>query len=225
MKEAADGDNSAVTTKKRVLEDIDGATQLLKRGPGGSSFMTCDNCQKNIACAIFDLHRCGDAKLREEQIARWAKADMEHKKRILEEQKRLKDSNGKADKQRKVPEKESKKLAKKEKEARDPNLPKKPPSSYMLFMNDFRPRFKEENPDVRGVTEGAKAGGARWKSMSEEEKKPYMEEAAKLKAAYAEQIRLFKTSKGLPAPEDEKENATPEPALEDRDEQEPVAEA
>lgn len=36
--EAADGVNPTVKTKKRVLEDI-GGTQL-KRGPGGSSFMT-----------------------------------------------------------------------------------------------------------------------------------------------------------------------------------------
>lgn len=33
--------------------------------------------------------------------------------------------------------------------------------------NEFRATFKEEHPDVKGVTAVGKAGGERWKSMSE----------------------------------------------------------
>lgn len=33
--------------------------------------------------------------------------------------------------------------------------------------NDFRMAFKEEHPDVKGVAAVGKAGGERWKSMSE----------------------------------------------------------
>ena len=33
--------------------------------------------------------------------------------------------------------------------------------------NEFRKTFKEENPDVKGVAAVGKAGGERWKSMSD----------------------------------------------------------
>ena len=33
--------------------------------------------------------------------------------------------------------------------------------------NEFRTKFKEENPDVKGVTAVGKAGGEKWKAMSD----------------------------------------------------------
>lgn len=35
------------------------------------------------------------------------------------------------------------------------------------ISNEFRTTFKEEHPDVKGVAAVGKAGGERWKSMSE----------------------------------------------------------
>jgi hypothetical protein len=43
----------------------------------------------------------------------------------------------------------SKKAAK---AAKDPNAPKRPPTAFFLFLNEFRKSFKEEHPDVKGVT-------------------------------------------------------------------------
>ncbi|KAH8935472.1 hypothetical protein BDL97_17G029200 [Sphagnum fallax] len=43
----------------------------------------------------------------------------------------------------------SKKAAK---AAKDPNAPKRPPTAFFLFLNEFRKTFKEEHPDVKGVT-------------------------------------------------------------------------
>jgi hypothetical protein len=40
-----------------------------------------------------------------------------------------------------------------------------------------------------------KAGGAKWNSMSVEEKQPYVDEAARLKAEHTEQMRLYTLSK------------------------------
>uniref|UniRef100_A0A9I9EIL3 HMG box domain-containing protein n=1 Tax=Cucumis melo TaxID=3656 RepID=A0A9I9EIL3_CUCME len=52
------------------------------------------------------------------------------------------------------------------------------------FRDDFRKSFKEANPDSKGVKEVAKEGGEKWKSMTDEEKKPYQDKAAELKAEY-----------------------------------------
>ncbi|KAH9557804.1 hypothetical protein CY35_07G104200 [Sphagnum magellanicum] len=58
----------------------------------------------------------------------------------------------------------SKKAAK---AAKDPNAPKRPPTAFFLFLNEFRKTFKEEHPDVKGVTMVGKAGGEKWKDMTD----------------------------------------------------------
>ncbi|CAN1325382.1 High mobility group B protein 7 [Linum perenne] len=50
---------------------------------------------------------------------------------------------------------------------------------------DFRKEYKEANPDCKEPKKVAKDAGEKWKSMSEEEKKPYIEKAAQLKADFA----------------------------------------
>jgi hypothetical protein len=40
----------------------------------------------------------------------------------------------------------------KKKAAKDSDMPKRPPSAYLIFMETFRKTFKEENPDVKGIT-------------------------------------------------------------------------
>ncbi|KAL8120608.1 hypothetical protein AgCh_017686 [Apium graveolens] len=53
--------------------------------------------------------------------------------------------------------------AKKGKLANDPNKPKRPPSAFFVFVEEFRKTFKKENPNVSDV---GKAGGEKWKSLS-----------------------------------------------------------
>jgi len=63
--------------------------------------------------------------------------------------------------------------------------PKRPPSAYLLFMSDFRMEYKRINPEgFKRVTEVAKAGAAKWSSLSPEEKKPYEDDAAERKSAF-----------------------------------------
>uniref|UniRef100_A0A5B7BCI3 Putative high mobility group B protein 3-like n=1 Tax=Davidia involucrata TaxID=16924 RepID=A0A5B7BCI3_DAVIN len=62
--------------------------------------------------------------------------------------------------------------------------PKRPASAFFVFMEDFRKTFKENFPDNKSVSVVGKAGGEKWKSMSDSEKAPYVAKAAKKKAEY-----------------------------------------
>lgn len=54
----------------------------------------------------------------------------------------------------------------------------------LICRSDFRKEYKAEHPDNKSVSAVAKEGGERWKSMSDEDKKPYLDKAAELKAEY-----------------------------------------
>ncbi|PIA56853.1 hypothetical protein AQUCO_00700897v1 [Aquilegia coerulea] len=78
----------------------------------------------------------------------------------------------------------SKKITKKVKAAKDPNMPKKPSSAFFVFMEDFRKYYKEKFPDNKSVAVVGKAGGAKWKSLTDFDKAPYAAKAEKRKAEY-----------------------------------------
>ncbi|KAF7791579.1 hypothetical protein EIP86_002595 [Pleurotus ostreatoroseus] len=61
---------------------------------------------------------------------------------------------------------------------KDRNAPKRALSAYMFFSQDWRERVKAENPDA-SFGEIGKLLGARWKELDDEEKKPYIEQAAR----------------------------------------------
>ncbi|KAF8263155.1 HMG-box [Lactarius quietus] len=61
---------------------------------------------------------------------------------------------------------------------KDPKAPKRALSAYMFFSQDWRERIKAENPDA-SFGEVGKLLGAKWKELEEEEKKPYVEQAAR----------------------------------------------
>ncbi|KAJ6799353.1 HMG1/2-like protein [Iris pallida] len=56
------------------------------------------------------------------------------------------------------------------KAAKDPNKPKRPPSAFFVFMDEFRKQYKEKNPNNKSVANVSKAGGDKWRSMSDAEK-------------------------------------------------------
>ncbi|KAG8215231.1 high mobility group box domain-containing protein [Butyriboletus roseoflavus] len=64
--------------------------------------------------------------------------------------------------------------------------PKRALSAYMFFSQDWRERIKSENPDA-GFGEVGKLLGAKWKELDEDEKKPYLDMAAKDKARAEEE--------------------------------------
>ncbi|KAJ7279056.1 high mobility group box domain-containing protein, partial [Mycena rebaudengoi] len=56
-----------------------------------------------------------------------------------------------------------------------------PLSPYLFFCNDWRESIQAENPDG-GFGEIGQLLGAKWKELDGEQRKPYIEHAAKDKA-------------------------------------------
>ncbi|MFS7904555.1 putative chromatin remodeling & transcriptional activation HMG family [Helianthus anomalus] len=79
----------------------------------------------------------------------------------------------------------------KTKAAKDPNKPKRPPSAFFVFLEEFRITFKKENPNNKAVSAVGKAGGEKWKSMSAAEKAPYEAKAAKRKTEYEKLMKAY----------------------------------
>ena len=73
-----------------------------------------------------------------------------------------------------------KRRSKKEKRARkDPNAPKRALSAYMFFAQDFRSKHSDMS-----ITEQMSKAGEAWRAMSDSEKAPYEQKAAKDKQRY-----------------------------------------
>lgn len=74
---------------------------------------------------------------------------------------------------------------------KDPNKPKRPQSSYMLWLADKRETFKEENPGA-SITDITKIAGEQWKKITESEKKKYEGHAAVAKEKYLVEMEAYK---------------------------------
>ncbi|THU74413.1 hypothetical protein C4D60_Mb04t33080 [Musa balbisiana] len=68
------------------------------------------------------------------------------------------------------------KKSKRGKVGKDANKPKRPPSAFFVFMEEFRKTFKEKHPDNKKVSV---------------EKAPYVDKAAKRKAEYEKSMALY----------------------------------
>merc|ERR1719479_533384 len=71
----------------------------------------------------------------------------------------------------------------KKKFKKDPNAPKRPLSGYMLFVNDTRPQYVKDNPDL-SVTEVLSGLGKLWADVSSSDRASYEKQAEKGKAKY-----------------------------------------
>ncbi|NP_001235556.1 High mobility group B protein 1-like [Glycine max] len=106
---------------------------------------------------------------------------------------------------------EKSRAPKKEKKAKkDPNKPKRPPSAFLVFLEEFRKTFKAENPLVKAVSVVGKAGGEKWKSLSSAEKAPYEAKAAKRKAEYEKLIKAYEKKQASSADDDESDKSKSE---------------
>lgn len=83
----------------------------------------------------------------------------------------------------------------KEKKEKDPDAPKKPQTSYFLFMNTKRPEIKAAEPGL-GFGDMTKKLTEMWKALTDEDKKTYEDMAAKDKARYQAEME----AKGLAKP-------------------------
>ncbi|KAE9592006.1 putative chromatin remodeling & transcriptional activation HMG family [Lupinus albus] len=92
---------------------------------------------------------------------------------------------------RKAASKPEKRIVQKSKKAKkDPNKPKRPPSAFFVFLEEFRKTFKAENPNVKAVSAVGKAGGEKWKSLTKA-KAPYEAKAAKRKVEYEKLMNAY----------------------------------
>ncbi|KAJ4877493.1 High mobility group B protein 7 [Raphanus sativus] len=148
----------------------------LLRAKDGSAFARCEGCSKNVAVALISMHNCSlDAKIRVNLDAQVVEMKAEAKKKKLVERKKSTSDEPKAKRVRKGKDEK--------KSSASNNKPKRPLTAFFIFMSDFRKTFKEENPSS-SVKDVAKQGGEKWKSLTEEEKKVYLDKAAELKAEY-----------------------------------------
>nr|VDD28365.1 unnamed protein product [Brassica oleracea] len=174
--------NAAKQRKRVEAETKDESTaknnsNTLLRAKDGSAFARCEGCNKNVAVALISMHNCSlDAKIRVNLEAQVVEMQAEAKKKPVERKKSTSDEP-KAKRVRKAKDEKNKKSSS------TSNKLKRPLTAFFIFMNDFRKTFKEENPSSN-VKDVAKQGGEKWKSLTEEEKKVYLDKAAELKAEY-----------------------------------------
>ncbi|EYU33343.1 hypothetical protein ABFS82_13G085500 [Erythranthe guttata] len=62
--------------------------------------------------------------------------------------------------------------------------PKKPPTAFFYFLEDFRKEYQEQNPDVKSMRDVGKACGEKWKTMTYEEKVHYYDIATEKRADF-----------------------------------------
>ncbi|XWS45643.1 hypothetical protein CRYUN_Cryun15aG0154200 [Craigia yunnanensis] len=94
--------------------------------------------------------------------------------------------------------------------SKDPNKPKRPASAFFVFMEEFRKQYKEEHPDNKSVSAVGKAGGEKWKSMTEAEKAPYVQKAEKRKSEYNKKMEAYNLKLAGGANDDESDKSKSE---------------
>ncbi|KAL3699151.1 hypothetical protein R1sor_017173 [Riccia sorocarpa] len=102
--------------------------------------------------------------------------------------------------------KKTRKTKKSAKAAKDPNQPKRPPTAFFIFLDEFRKSFKEDHPEAKGVAVVGKAGGEKWKDMSDFEKAPYIAKAQQKKQEYDKSMSAYKQKQD----DEEDDEGTPE---------------
>ncbi|KAL5530756.1 hypothetical protein ACEPAF_7014 [Sanghuangporus sanghuang] len=70
-----------------------------------------------------------------------------------------------------------------EKKERDPNMPKRPPSAYLIFQNEVREEMKKLYPDLPYIEVLSKIS-ERWSNMTGEQKKMYIDATNKMRAKF-----------------------------------------
>ncbi|WCJ26460.1 high mobility group B3 [Euphorbia peplus] len=86
---------------------------------------------------------------------------------------------------------------------KDPNEPKRPPSAFFVFMEEFRQTYQKEHPQNKSAAAVGMAGGNKWKALSKAEKGMFAAMAEKRKVEYEKKIKMKAYNKDR----DEKEDA------------------
>ena len=93
--------------------------------------------------------------------------------------------------------KKSKKSPKAKRAKKDPNAPKRGLSAYMFFSAAKRAEITAANPSF-GVTDVAKALGEKWKTITDEEKSVYQQQADEDKIRYEREMEAYRAGGSQP---------------------------
>lgn len=121
----------------------------------------------------------------------------ESKQKYYEQEKKAKEKYNAemADYDKSVPSKSaSKDKAKKKKEKSDENKPKRAWPPFFFFQKDRRETLKNENPD-KDHKQIVALLGEKWRKLSEEEKRPYVEKSSIDQKRYEQEKKEIKQSK------------------------------
>nr|GMD03343.1 high mobility group B protein 6-like isoform X1 [Ipomoea batatas] len=132
-------------------------------------------------------------KNKEEEAANSKKEDDEMDKIRKHEAMQLLKKKEKAENLIKKTKEEQKKKQKEEKNT-DPNKPKKPATSYLLFSKEERKKIAEEKPGTNNSTVTALIS-VKWKEMSEEDKQVWNNMAAEAMGAYKKELEEYNKAK------------------------------
>eukprot|EP00092_Neocalanus_flemingeri_P025535 GFUD01027685.1.p1 GENE.GFUD01027685.1~~GFUD01027685.1.p1 ORF type:complete len:323 (-),score=89.17 GFUD01027685.1:71-1039(-) len=77
------------------------------------------------------------------------------------------------------------------KKGKDPRAPKHPMSAYLIYLTKLRMTVTKERPEL-SVKEVMAEVGQMWKTLDEEEKAPYVKEAAEKSEEYYKEMAKFK---------------------------------
>ncbi|CAD8176676.1 unnamed protein product [Paramecium pentaurelia] len=82
------------------------------------------------------------------------------------------------------------------KKERDPNAPKKPLTPFFLFNQKYREKVIERNPEIK-LIQISQMAGSKWQSMTEQEKKPYVDQYNAAKEKYGIDLRDYNDKNGI----------------------------
>jgi len=128
-------------------------------------------------------------KLHEEDKERYKK-EMESYAKPESSSEEESDSESSDDKKKK-----GKGKAKKSKPKKDPNEPKKATNAFLCFQKDKREQIQKDNPTLKRLPEMAKKLGEIWRGMSPDDRKVYVEQAAKDKKRYEKEKAEYDKTK------------------------------
>jgi len=103
---------------------------------------------------------------------------------------------------------------------KDPNKPKRAPSAFFVFLEEFRKTFSASNPNNKSVSVVGKAGGDKWKSMTTEDKAPYVTKAIKRKAEYEKAMEAYNAKQGQSEDAGEEDSDKSKSEVNDEDDEE-----
>ncbi|KAG8058640.1 hypothetical protein GUJ93_ZPchr0002g24671 [Zizania palustris] len=127
---------------------------------------------------------------KQEEAASQEKEDEEQKKIMKQEALQLLKKKEKADNIIKKTKESRQRKKKTAAGAADPNRPRKPASSFLLFSKEARKQLAEERPGVSGSTLNALIS-VKWKELSEVERQAWNGKAAEGMAAYKREMEEY----------------------------------